>query len=60
LLITTEEIPEELKRLSKIVFPLLLLRGGYSKLTLVPFDEQQGQFVDWFDANPFLKGEGND
>jgi hypothetical protein len=55
LLVTTEEIPEELKRLSKIVLPLLLLRGGYSRLTLVRFDEQEGQFVDWFEENPFPK-----
>jgi hypothetical protein len=56
LLITTEEIPEELKRLSKIVHALLSLGGGYSKLTLVRFDEQQRQFVDWLEENPFLKG----
>lgn len=55
LLITTEEIPEELKRLSKIVYSLLSL-PGYRKLTLVRFDEQQEQFVDWFEENPFLKG----
>ena len=55
LLITTEEIPEELKRLSKIIHSLLSL-PGYNKLTLVRFDEQQEQFVDWFKENPFLKG----
>lgn len=54
LLITTEEIPEELKRLSKIVYSLLSL-PGYSKLTLARFDQQQGQFVDWFEENPFVK-----
>jgi hypothetical protein len=54
LLITTEEIPEELKRLSKVVHSLLSL-PGYHRLTLVQFDEQQGQFVDWFEENPFLK-----
>jgi hypothetical protein len=55
LLITTEEIPEELKRLSKIVPPLLCLRFGHSKLALVRFDEQQGRFVEWFEENPFVK-----
>ena len=55
MLVTTEEIPEELKRLSKIGYPLLSL-PGYRKLTLVRFDEQQGQLVDWFEENPFLKG----
>jgi hypothetical protein len=55
MLITTEEIPEELKRLSKVVYSLLSL-PGYYKLTLVRFDEEQEQFVDWFEENPFLKG----
>jgi hypothetical protein len=56
LLVTTEEIPEELKTISKIALPLLSLCGGHSKLTLVRFDEQEGQFVDWFEADPFPKG----
>jgi hypothetical protein len=54
LLITTEEIPEELKRLSRVVYSLLSL-PGYHKLVLARFDEQGGQFVDWFEENPFLK-----
>jgi hypothetical protein len=54
LLITTEEIPEELKRLSKIFHPLLSL-PGYERMNFVQFDEQKGQFVDWFEENPFLK-----
>ena len=53
LLITTEEIPEELKRLCKIVYSLLSL-PAYRKLTLVQFDEHREQFVDWFEENPFL------
>jgi hypothetical protein len=52
LLITTEEIPEELKRLSKNLHPLLSL-PGYERMHLVQFDEQEGQFVDWFEKNPF-------
>src|SRR5262249_33420467 len=54
LLVTTEEIPEELKRLSKLVYSLLSL-PGYRRLALVRFDEQQGLFVDWFETNPFVK-----
>jgi hypothetical protein len=54
LLITIEEIPEELKRLSRLVYSLLSL-PGHRRLTLVRFDEQQEQFVDWFEKNPFLK-----
>ena len=51
-LVTTEEIPEEMMRLSKIVFALFSL-PAYGKLTLVRFDDQQEQFVDWFGNNPF-------
>ncbi len=36
LLVSTEEIPEEIKRLSRVV-ATLLLRAGYGYLTLVPF-----------------------
>jgi hypothetical protein len=54
LLITTEEIPEELKRLSKLVYSLLAL-PYYRRLTLVRYDEAQGQLVDWYEENPILK-----
>lgn len=56
LLITTSEIPKELKRLSQMTHSLLAL-PGYCRLILVRFDEQQDRFVDWFQENPFFRGE---
>lgn len=51
-LISTQEIPHELKELSKIVFPLLSI-PAYKKLILVQFDKNKNQFIDWFEQNPF-------
>jgi len=51
-LVTTQEIPEELKRLSRVVYSLLSL-PGYRRLTLTFFDKTTGEFVDWFEGNPF-------
>lgn len=53
-LVSTQEIPHELKELSKIVYPLLFL-PAYKKLTLVQFDKNTNQFIDWFEENPFEK-----
>jgi hypothetical protein len=53
-LITTEEIPEEIKRLSKVVFPLLYL-GDYKTFSLVHFDEQSGTLKEYFPENPLIK-----
>lgn len=55
LLVTTEEIPEELKRLSKVVFSLLQV-GDYRTFCLVQYDEQSKSFKEYFPDNPFLKG----
>ena len=52
LLISTQEIPEEIKRVSKVVYPLLSL-PVYKKLAIVHYDEQTEQFVEWFEKNPF-------
>ena len=52
LLVTTEEIPEEIKRLSQVVYSLLSYSGS-RRLSLVRFDPDAGAFVDWFPANPF-------
>lgn len=49
-LISTEEIPEEIKRLSKAVFSLLQL-PAYVTLTLVQYKDRE--FVEWFPNNPF-------
>lgn len=54
LLVTTEEIPEELKRLSKVVFSLLT-SSAYQNFCLIQFDEKTNAFVDYFPENPFLK-----
>lgn len=51
-LVSTQEIPEEIKKLSKVVYPLLSL-PAYKKLILVHFNKETNQFVDWFEENPF-------
>jgi hypothetical protein len=55
LLVSTEEISEEIKRLSKTVYSLLSL-PGYKHMTLVHFDGGSKEFVEWFLENPFEKG----
>jgi hypothetical protein len=55
LLISTKEIPEEIKRLSKVVYPLLSCGHTYERITLVYFDAERGDFVEWFERNPFEK-----
>jgi len=52
LLVSTKEIPEEIKRLSKVVHSLLLL-PAYETLTLVKFNEETREFDEWFPKNPF-------
>lgn len=54
LLVTTEEIPEEIKRLSKVVFSLLHI-GEYRTFNLVQFDEENKAFKEYFPENPFSK-----
>lgn len=54
LLVSTEEIPEEIMRLSKVVFPYLLSLPAYKRLTLVHF-ANDGKSSVWFDENPFIK-----
>lgn len=56
LLISTKEIPEEIKRLSKVVYSLLSGGYGYEKITVVYFNAGKGSFVEWFEKNPFEKG----
>lgn len=55
-LISTKEIPEEIKRLSKVVYSLLSGGYGYEKMTLAYFDAERGNFVEWLEKNPFQKG----
>ena len=54
LLVSTQEPPEEIKRLSKVVFSLLQL-PAYKPLTLVRFDEKTNELRNWFPENPFDK-----
>jgi hypothetical protein len=51
-LISTKEIPEEIKRLSKIIYSLLSL-PAYRRLTLIQFDIKTKSFQDWYPENPF-------
>ncbi len=54
LLVSTEEIPEEIKRLSRVVYSLLSL-PAYKTLTIVHYDEEPKEFIQWFPENPFEK-----
>jgi len=45
------EIPEEIKRLAKVVSSLL--SGGYKRTTLAHFDPDKRDFIEWFERNPF-------
>ena len=54
LLISTNEIPEEIKRLDKTIYPYLLKGGhGYEQIVLVHFDINKEEFVEWYEKNPF-------
>lgn len=52
LLISIMEISEEIKRLHRVVYSLLTL-PAYKTLTIVHFDEETIDFVEWFPRNPF-------
>ncbi len=56
-LITTKPIPEEIKRLCKSTIDILHSAGDsiYRFLVIGHFDQESGQFVDWFEENPFEK-----
>ena len=52
LLISPMEIPEEIKRLHRVVYSLLAL-PAYKTLTVVHYDEETTDFGEWFPRNPF-------
>lgn len=54
-LITTKPIPEEIKRLCRNTFNILRSSGDdtYRFLAIGQYDKESGQFVDWFEKNPF-------
>jgi hypothetical protein len=56
-LITMKPIPEEIKRLCKNTFSILhsSVDSIYRFLVIGQFDKENGQFVDWFEENPFEK-----
>ncbi len=56
-LVSLEPIPEEIKRLSKVTFLLTKLKGGniHQAFVLTQFDERNGQFVEWFEEDPFTQ-----
>ena len=54
-LVSTEEIPEAMKRLAKVVYPLLSSPSAYQCRTLAYFDKQTKSVKDWYPENPFEK-----
>jgi len=54
LLVSTEGIPEEIKRLSRVVYRLLSLPADKT-MTLVKFNGETGEFDEWFPENPFKR-----
>ncbi len=54
LLLSTHEIPEEIRRLSQVLFPYPLALPVYKQLTLVQFGDN-GSRTDWFPDDPFDK-----
>lgn len=56
-LITTKPIQEEIKRLCNSTSDILHSAGDdiYRFLAIGHFDKENGQFVDWFEENPFEK-----
>jgi len=55
LLITTKEIPEEVKRLSKTGHTFFSGSYGYEKIVLSYFDIKKEMFIDWFEEANFLE-----
>lgn len=56
LLISTFEIPDEIKRLDKVIYPHLLTGGyAYERIIIVHFNTKTQQFVEWYEKNQFEK-----
>jgi len=53
-LVSTAEIPEEIKRLSKVIYTLLSL-PVYKTLTIVRLDKETKKFIEWFPKNPITQ-----
>lgn len=54
-LVSLESIPEEIKRLHKVIYPLLSSTGTYEAFVLVHFNEENVEFEEWYPDNPFEK-----
>jgi len=54
-LISTHEIPEEIKRLCNTNNQILYVPTIYKSLTLAKFDKDTNKFKDWYPDNPFEK-----
>jgi hypothetical protein len=54
-LVTVEPIPEEIKRLCNDTFSILhsSTDSTYGFLVIGHFDKISGQFIDWYENNPF-------
>ncbi len=52
-LVSTKEIPEEIKKLHKSAHSLLSLPYCYERIFLCQYDEKSEQIVDWFENNVF-------
>lgn len=55
LLVSTCEIPEEIKRLCKKVYAVLSL-PALNKITLAYYDKEGNKFKEWFEEMPFKEG----
>ena len=53
LLISIKEIPEEIKRLAKVIPALLSLNNWMKKIVLVHFNYENKELIDWYPENPF-------
>ena len=52
-LVSTEEIPAEIKRLSKAAPFLLWRTSPFPYLMLARYAEKEDEFAEWFEKNPF-------
>ncbi|RLE78517.1 MAG: hypothetical protein DRJ52_10290, partial [Thermoprotei archaeon] len=51
-LVSTEEIPVEIKRLCKEIYSILSI-PRYNKIILVYYNKEQNSLEDWYPENPF-------
>ena len=54
-LVSTKEIPVEIKRLAKVTHSLLYAPTIHKNYALVHFNDETGSFEEWYPENPFEK-----